>query len=193
MLLLEIDCPGAKNGLQQFLVELFIPTYPAADKETGDLQQEIIDNADLRYHRFFTTPYFWVAPRFKRWPNKGFGDFYLTNGGRADSDEYVRFRPDLAAGRYEVSFANETPFDPQKRAMSGSEKLPVNNELNPIPKFLVRVHSKSGDSTILVEPTIIVKIREFEFSEGIDGFIDILSKNSTGQVLADDLIFKKLQ
>ena len=190
--MIQIESPGAKNGLQHIYVELSVPAYPPAHPETQDLNQEIIDNADERYHRFYSTPYFWVAPRFKRWPDKGYYDFYLTNGGRSAQGEYARFRPDLEAGRYEVTFVKQTPFDPQKRAMKGSERLPVNTELNPAPRFAVRVHSKNGDKTIWVNPAENTQIGVFEFAEGMDGFVDILSEGSTGQVLVDAIVFKKL-
>jgi len=108
--------------------------------------------------------------------------FYLTNGGRAGKDDYARFRPDLEAGSYEISFEKKTPFEPQRRAMNGLEKMPVNIVLNPDPYFAVRIHSKTGDKTIWVEPAKSKLIGIFEFSEGMDGYVDILSEGSKGQV-----------
>jgi PKD repeat protein len=189
----QLECPGASNSRQDFIVELIIPTFPPSNIETNDLEAEIIDNEDNHYCRFYSTPYFWVGPRFKRWKEKGYGNYYLTNGARAVKGEYARFRPDLEAGRYDIYFANETPFSPQKRAMKGLEKLSVNNFFNPSPRFALRVHSKTGDNKIWVEPAKSTKIGTFEFSEGMDGYVDILSEGSTGQVLVDAIIFKKVQ
>jgi len=190
--IVNIECPSAANSIQNFLVELIVPNYPPSSSETRDMKQEIIDNEDCVFDQFYCTPYFWVGPRFKRWTENGYNDFYLTNGGRPAKGEYARFRPDLEAGNYEVSFADVTPFDPQKRAMDGLQKMPVNDTLNPAPKFAVRIHSKAGDKTIWVEPAKSTLIGVFEFSEGMDGFVDILSEGSIGQVLIDAIIFKKL-
>lgn len=189
----QIKCSGAVNGIQNFTVEMIIPTYPPASIQTNDVTEEVIDNEENRYYRFYCTPYFWVAPRFKRWREKGYGNFYLTNGGRSATGEYARFRPDLEAGRYEISFTKETPFDPQKRAMKGLEKLTVNKALNPSTMFALRIHSLRGDKTIWVEPAKSTLIGTFEFSEGMDGYVDVLSEGSTGQVLVDAIIFKKMQ
>ena len=191
--MVQVECPGVTNSIQCFIVELTIPTYPPSHKEMSNEKQKIIDNADIRYDRFYCTPYFWVGPHFKRWTENGYNNFYLTNGGRAAKDEYARFKPDLEAGKYEISFSKETPFDPQRRAMNGQEKMSVNHVLNPDPRFEVRVHSKAGDKIIWVEPSKSTLIGEFEFSEGMDGYVDILSEGSKGQVIVDALIFKKLK
>lgn len=188
----SLDMPGVVNGKQGFRVEMIIPAYPPSHSSIRDVQREIVDNETLHHGRFYCTPWFWVGPRFSRWTERGYGGFYLTNGGRSDGDEYARFRPDLEAGTYEVSFAPETPFDPQRRAMDGQIPMPVNRELNPDPRFEVRIKHRNGDDRIWVKPAESTIIGIFEFSEGMDGFVDILSKGSTGQVLVDAIVFKKL-
>ncbi|HLU90904.1 MAG TPA: PKD domain-containing protein [Cyclobacteriaceae bacterium] len=188
----RISSPGALNGVQHFTVNLTIPTYPPADRETRDLTRETIDNEDQRVNRFYSTPYFWVGPRFHRWEEKGNGEFYLTNGGRSRKGEFARFTPDLEAGKYEVSFADATPFDPARRAMSRQGQQPVNPELNPEPRFAVRVVSKQGAETIWMEPAKSPVIGVFEFDEGMDGFVEILAEGSTGQVLVDAVTFEKI-
>jgi PKD repeat protein len=189
----EINCPGVNNGKQGFLVQLTIPTYPPEHREIGDLQQEIIDHSDTRFDRFYCTPYFWIMPKFHRWINRGYkGNFYLTNGGRASKEEYARFTPDLEAGRYEISLSEETPYEPEKRAISDRGIQQVNPELNPGSRFAVRVKSKNEDEIIWMEPSKSRIIGIFEFNEGMDGFVDILSEGSTGQVLIDAIIFEKL-
>lgn len=188
----QVECPGALNAVQNFLVQLTIPTYPPAHRETRDLVQEVIDNEDQRKNRFYRTPYFWVGPKFHRWEEKGFKDLYLTNGGRAREGEFARFTPDLEAGNYKISFVEETPFDPERRALSPQGQQPVNPDLNPGSRFAVRVHSKNGNDTIWVEPAKSPEIGIFEFDEGMDGFVDILSEGSVGQVLVDAIIFEKI-
>ncbi len=190
--LVKVDCPESANGAQYFRVYLTIPTYPPAHREMRDLKQEIIDNADIRENRFYHTPYFWVAPRFKRWTEKGFGDFYLTNGGRAAEGEFARFRPDLEEGTYDVFFAEETPFDPQRRATHLLKQYPVDSLRNPVPGFKVRVYSQNGEETLWVKPTESLLIGRFKFSEGMDGYVDILSDGAVGQVLVDAIIFRKV-
>ncbi len=187
----RVECPGSNNAVQYFRVDLTIPTYPPSHGETRNLKQEIVDNTDVRENRFYSTPYFWVAPEFKRWKEKGFGDLYLTNGGRAAQGEFARFRPDLAEGIYELFFAEETPFDPKHRAMHGANMYPVDSVLNPAPRFKVRVHSRDGEEELWVKPAESLFIGKFKFREGMDGYIDILSEGSEGQVLVDAIIFRK--
>src|SRR5690606_24213550 len=47
----QVNCPGALNELQSLRVQLTIPTYPPAHRETRDLVQEVIDNSDKRFNR----------------------------------------------------------------------------------------------------------------------------------------------
>lgn len=189
----RVESPGSANSIQYFNVELLIPNYPPTSPEMRNTKRKIIDNMNARYNQFYSTPYFWVGSKFKRWDEKGYNDFYLTNGGNASSGEYARFRPDLEAGTYQVSFVEETPFDPQRRAMKNGKKLLVNEKFNPIPRFKVRVHSKAGDTIMWVAPTESKRIGEFEFYEGMDGYVDILSEGSTGQVLVDAIVFKQIE
>ena len=189
----RVQVQGGSNAIQHFMVNLVIPTYPPAHNETGNLRQDIVDNADVRENRFYSTPYFWIGPQFKRWKEKGFGDLYLTNGRRGTEGEFVRFRPDLAAGTYELLFTEQTPFDPQRRAMVEHKKYPVDSKLNAVPKFKVKVYSKNGEEEIWVKPTESLIIGKFTFLEGMDGYVDILSEGSTGQVLADAIVFRKIE
>lgn len=188
----QVECPGVLNSVQSFLVQLTIPTHPPAHRKTRDLEQEIIDNSDKKYYRFYSTPYFWVGPHFRMWDEKGYNDFYLTNGGRAVEGEFARFTPDLEAGKYEVSFAKETPFEPERRKMKLEGQPPVHSKSNPDSRFAVRVRSRAGEETIWMEPSKSKVIGTFEFDEGMDGYVEILSGGSTGQVLVDAVIFKKI-
>ena len=189
----RVEAPGSVTETQYFQVNLTIPTYPPSHRETLNLKQEIVDNADIRENRFYCTPYFWVAPEFKRWQEKGYKDLYLTNGGRAIPGEFARFRPDLAQGTYELYFSEKTPYDPAIRAKYRDKEYPVDSLLNPIPRFQIKVYSRSGENELWVKPTESLYIGKFEFWEGMDGYVDILSEGSVGQVLVDALIFRKVE
>jgi hypothetical protein len=191
--LVGIEGGDGLNAVQYFRVDLTIPTYPPAHPEVVRSKFARVDNAEVRENWFYSTPYFWVAPEFKRWKEKGYRDLYLTNGGRASKGEFARFRPDLAEGTYQLFFAEETPFSPQRRATNGEKKNSVDASMNPAPRFKVRVHSKNGEKEVWVNPMESLFIGEFSFSEGMDGYVDILSDDSVGQVLVDVIAFKKLE
>lgn len=184
----QVESENSLNNIQEFLVQVTIPSHPPLHIRLGNADRVVVHHSDTRYSRFYSTPYFWVGPQFHRWDEKGYGEYYLTNGGRAKEGEFARFTPDLEEGQYEVSFAVETPFDPERRAKS----QPVNTELNPESRFAVRVNSKDDDQLIWVEPAKSLVIGTFEFYEGMDGFVDILAAGSTGQVLVDAIVFKKI-
>jgi hypothetical protein len=111
-----------------------------------------------------------VGHRFYRWERPGYGGFYLVNGKRARAGEFARFTPDLQAGRYEVRLHEQSPFDADSR-------------------FQVRVRHADGESLTWVEPSESRRIGTFRFEEGTDGFVEILAEGSTGQVVADAVVF----
>jgi len=161
----DIDCLGATNSRQSFRVVLRVPSAPPAAHVTID------DHDDACY----ATPYFWVGHRFCRCPSgkRGHEGFYLTNGGKSAAAEFVRFTPDLRSGRYEVAFADETPF------RTGTE-------------FDVRVRHHDGDSVAKVVPAKSRTIGTFDFDEGTDGFVEILAEGSKGLVIADAVHFRRV-
>lgn len=61
------------------------------------------------------------------------------------------------------------------------------------PRFAVKVKSKDGVKVIWVEPAKSTAIGTFDFHEGMDGYLEILAGGSTGQVLVDAIIFKRLE
>jgi PKD repeat protein len=207
----SIELNGALNELQGFMVQMTVPTHPPMHWKHTKVE-EVIHHGDLRYNRFYATPYFWVRPQFSRWVEKGYrNDYFLTNGGRSVAGEYARFNPDLEAGKYEVYLADETPFEPERRAhfalvepnvspMWSMDRITVspdgpgrvNSVLNPESRFAVVVKSKIGKKLIWMEPSKSRMIGTFEFEEGMDGYVDIIADGSTGQVLADAIIFKRI-
>jgi hypothetical protein len=167
--IVTVDCPGAVNSPQSFRVHLTVPEQPPPSTV-------IVDNLD---RASCATPYFWLAPRFHfGWP-QGYRDTYLTSAGRAAEGEFVRFTPDLAAGKYEVSFTGETPFQPSK-------------QLSAEIRFAVRVRHKHGTDTVWVEPLKSRSIGTFEFEEGTDGHVEIHAGGAKGVVVADAIVFQRV-
>jgi hypothetical protein len=162
--IVTIECPTAVNSPQAFGVRLRVP-------ETAPESDVTIDDRDPG---FYATPYFWVGHRFCRCPfeRRGCDGFYLTNGRRARDGEFVRFTPDLEAGRYTVSFPKETPFS------DGTE-------------FNVRVRHLNGEETLRIRPALSHTIGTFDFGEGTDGFVEIPAAGSKGLVVADALRFRR--
>ncbi len=158
----QVSCSGAVNSPQSFCVELQVTENPPS-------RAVIVDDRDPG---FYATPYFWVGHRFCRCPadRRGYGGFYLTNGGRPLHGEYARFTPDLEGGRYDVSLVSETPFQP------GVE-------------FDVLIQHARGDQVVRVRPEESRTIGTFEFDEGRDGFVEILAGKSKGLVIADAVRF----
>jgi hypothetical protein len=164
-----VDCPHALNSPQSFRVHLSVPEQPPPSTVT-------LDNLD---EACYATPYFWLAPRFHYgWP-KGYRDTYLTNAARPIEGEFVRFRPDLAAGTYAVSFAEQTPFRPSKQT-------------GPDIRFAVRVRHRHGTDTIWAEPLESQSIGTFEFDEGTDGYVEIQAGGAQGIVVADAIVFERV-
>jgi len=161
--MVSVECRTAINSPQAFRVQLLVP-------ETAPLSDVTIDDRDSG---FYATPYFWVGHRFCRCPveRRGHNGFYLTNGGRALDGEFVRFTPDLKAGRYTVSFPGETQFSPDV-------------------EFNVRVRHRDGQETLHIRPALSRTIGTFGFGEGTDGFAEIRAADSNGLVVADALRFR---
>jgi PKD repeat protein len=167
-----IAVPGAENGRQSVVVSLLVPTHPALPPISRRIQfpkEKVVDDDDARC---YATPWFWIGHRFARVP-RGQGGFHLTNGGRAAAGEFVRYAPDLAGSRYEVSLAAETPYAADVR-------------------FQVRVRHAQGEDRVWMEPARSRRIGSFAFEDGTDGFVEILAEGSAGQVLADAVIFRRI-
>lgn len=174
-----LECAGALNGRQSFVVTLDVPHHPpmhpsldlARAGERGNMEEVRIDDASLA-GAFFATPGFWVGHRFAFWPGpRGYRGFSLISGGRPSETDFVRFTPDLDEGRFEVSLHADTPFSPDAR-------------------FAVRVHHRRGDEVIWMEPHRSRVIGVFEFAEGRDGFVELHTRGSRGGVTADCVVFR---
>ncbi len=156
-----IEVPGALNSEQSFRVSLLVPTHPPQVRRAA-----VVDNEGTG---FAATPGFWVGHRFHRVAEKGHRGFYLLNG-RRDEAAFARFTPDLRAARYDVMLADETPFSADAR-------------------FAVRIRHARGEETRWIEPAVSRKIGTFDFADGMDGFVEIATAGSRGQVCADAVAF----
>jgi hypothetical protein len=156
-------CPGALNSPQSFRVEMDVRTDPPATEVTVDDRDE----------GFYATPYFWVGHQFCRCKHRGYADRYLTSGGRKRAGAFVRFTPDLAAGRYEIRFADATPF-------------------RPAAAFDVRVRHAGGESVVSCWPHDDRRIGTFAFHEGTDGFVEIHADAADTQIIADAVTFRRI-
>jgi len=165
-----LTCPGAVNETQGFDVQLLVPLQEPENKWLGNTPKQVVDDSDVS---FYATPWFWVGCRVKT-VFQGFRGFHLTSGHRTADDEFVRFTPDLPAGRHQVSLADETPFAEEAA-------------------FWVVVRHRDGDDRIWMEPCKSRIIGTFYFDEGTDGYVEIHTKDSRGEVLADAVVFFMLE
>lgn len=169
----EIETPGAVNAHQSFDVELLVPSHPALPPKSQRVQiprEKIVDDSTIS--EFYATPWFWISQRLAGHPQGNKGG-HLMNGKRDADGEFVRFTPDLRKGRYQIRFTKVTPFEPGVR-------------------FSVRVRYGSGVAEKTMEPEKSLVIGEYSFEDGTDGYVEIRAEGSVGQVLADALIFKRL-
>lgn len=164
-----ISCPGTVNDVQGFDVQLLIPPQEPGNKWLANTPQQVVDDRDPG---FYATPWFWVGCHVKS-VVQGFNGFHLTNGGRAAEDEFVRFTPDLPAGKHQVSLAKETPFADDAA-------------------FWVVVRHRDGETKVWMEPAKSRSIGTFYFDEGTDGYVEIHTKGSRGHVLADAVVFQNM-
>lgn len=198
--IVSIHSEGALNSPQSFRVVMNISEQPAQSIGV------IIDDKDPG---FYCTPYFWIGHRFHGWgwPElknaEGYNNFYLINGQRARKGEFARFTPDLEEGIYDIWLYEKTPF------ASGTNP-PAHHEPT---RFQTRIVFADGDSIVWMEPKKMEgnyprphrgqdgwqwlepqmsrKIGEFRFEEGMDGYVEILSEGSKGQVIVDAIRFLK--
>ncbi|MFZ5832073.1 MAG: PKD domain-containing protein [Planctomycetota bacterium] len=165
-----VDSPGAINSPQVFSIELTVRPFPAPSSVV----------VDDRSPACYVSPWFWLAPRFHGpWP-KGYNETYLVAGGPLELGGRVRFRPDLAAGQYEVRLRGETPVRP-------TEQCPDTV------RYRVRVRDRNGLTERWIEPLKSREIGTFDFSEGADGYVELDATDAEGLVVADAVEFKRVQ
>jgi hypothetical protein len=161
-----VTSAGALNPRQGFRVEMEVSTDPPA---TGEL---VVDNEDPG---FYATPYYWITPRFRHDPHKGFGGSWATSGPRPGSRQFARFTPDLAAGRYDVWLHEATPMPPGQQV------------------FVV-VHDTLGDHRRVVRAEQRY-VGQYVFPEGSNGHVDVFGPNdrSSPTITADAVVFRRVR
>lgn len=151
----SIDIPGALNSPQEFRVRLQVRADPPPARIT-------IRDGDEGY---FCTPWFWVGHRLMGGP-----PFYRTNGARPVPGEFIRFTPDLEAGRYHVHL-----------------------NLGPgAGRFDVRVRHRGGEDVVRMGPDRPRLVGTFDFDEGTDGFVEVRTENSEGLVAVESVTFERV-
>jgi len=141
----------------------------------------IIDNQDPDCVK---SNYFWLTVR----PNpsqlvqgiywtKSYKDGFLISSNNSD-DGFVRYLPKLQEGKYKISLYSPLfSQDIFKSKING---------------FYVNVRSKEGLETKWINPNESLEIGEFDFP-ACDGYVEIVNKNSKGLVIADAIIFEKIE
>lgn len=168
-----VAVPGALNSPQSFDVALLVPSHPALPPRSRRVQfprEKIVEEDDPQ--EVYATPWFWFSHRFPTHP-QGNGGSHLMNGARAVDGEFVRFTPDLRKSRYQVRLAKAAPYTEDSR-------------------FEVRVRHAGGVDSVWMEPARSLQIGTFDFNDGTDGYVEIHAGGSRGQVLADAVIFKRI-
>ena len=176
--IVHVEVPGVLNSPAVIPVQLYMPDY----FEEPPVQHIIVDDSSPYVTR---TDWFWLSPRMysyeKKW-SQGYGGSYLINAGPSKGDEFVRYRPDLEGGRYQLSFTKDTPFT----EIATEARRPI--------KMHVRVHHKDGISEIVVHPMESLHIGKYEFVMGKSGYVDIVAPREKGVLtVADAIVFKEIQ
>jgi len=172
----RVGCDGMLNSPQGFRVVMEV-------KEARPASHVVVDDKD---EGFYCTRWFWVGHKFHGWgwpdrgKGKGYGNFYLLSGKRSGPDAFARFTPDVQAGSYRVSFSDATPF----------AHKPAQHQCG---RVRLRVKSADGEKWLFCEPAKSRQIGRFQFNEGTEGFVEIHTAGSTGQVLADAIDFEKTE
>lgn len=164
----DVTCAGSLNPVQTFNVQLTVPRHPPENRIV----------VDTGGPHCYVSPYFWLSPRFHAPWCEGHGGSYLMNGGRAEKGMIARYQPDLAAGVYDISFSDRTPFRPA---------VTVDPDIG----FNVTVKHGDGTDTVWMEPLKDRTIGSFRFEEGRDGYVEIAAEGSRGLIVADAVVFAR--
>ncbi len=125
--------------------------------------------------------YFWLTNKINpelnmKW-SQCFGESFLMSSDNSDSG-FIRYLPKLREGKYRVSL-----YSP----LYSQEII-----LNKIERFYVNINSKDGIETKWIDPKKSTVIGEFNF-DSCDGYVEITSKNSKGLIVADAIIFERIE
>jgi len=163
-----IHHPLAVNSPQFVRVRLDISREP----QKASL---VLDNSSDDVSR---SKYFWLKPAFHyEWAEGYEGDFFINANN--ENDEFIRYRPNLKKGKYKVQLISPVYERPEfKEKIQG---------------FYVIVKSANGKNKVWIKPDEkVVNIGSFEFKKGKKGYIEIISDDSKGLIVADAVKFEKL-
>jgi hypothetical protein len=109
--------------------------------------------------------------------SKSYGGTFLVSSDNSCSG-YIRYSPKIKAGKYRVSL--HSPLYSQEI---------ITKQMN---GFYVNISSRDGIVTKWINPIKSLEIGEFNFAS-CDGYVEILSRDAKGLVVADALIFEKIE
>ncbi len=137
----------------------------------------IIDNEDKGCVK---SNYFWVtkkqnAPYGLTW-NHCVGESFLMSSGDSD-DDFIRYIPKISEGRYQVSLHSPLYKHEKYREHAGG--------------FHLHISSRDGVETKWINPSESTFIGEFDFNT-CEGYVEITSKGADGLIIADAIIFEKI-
>lgn len=137
----------------------------------------VVDNED---EECVKSNYFWLtkkqnAPYGLTW-NHCIGESFLISGGNSGND-FIRYIPKISEGKYRVSLYS--PLYEQEKY------------LKHVSGFYVNIYSKSGIETKWVNPADSTIIGEFDFN-ACQGFVEIVSRDAQGLIIADAILFEKI-
>ncbi len=160
------------NHENAFNIPHYVRIYVEFDlsKPNSDI---IIDDSDADC---IMSDYFWLSPEFHYDWSSGYNGKYFINKDNSKG-EYVRYIPNLEEGRYVVKL--KSPAYEQKSILSK------------VGGFNVIVKHKNGINKIWVEPNKSLTIGEFEFINGKENYVEIISDGSIGLIVVDALDFQK--
>ncbi|MBV6643446.1 MAG: PKD domain-containing protein [Cyclobacteriaceae bacterium] len=152
----------AVNPTRQVKIRLEIDEFPPGNTQ-------VVDNVDAEY-----SPFFWLTPAFHFGWAKGYqGTFFVNKDNSAG--EYVRYTPNLTEGIYKIKL--------EGRAFENEMLLSRTNG------FYVLIKHKNGIDKKWIEPSKSLEIGEFVFSKGKEGFVEIITDDSKGLIIADAISF----
>ncbi len=133
----------------------------------------IVDNLDPGCIK---SDYFWLSPKFHLDISQGYNGDYFINAANVDG-EFIRYIPNLVKGSYEISLFSPAYQNPELIKMMKT--------------FFVIVHHMGGTEKVKIEPQKSLRIGQYEFANGRDGFVEIISDDSEGLIVADAIRFQR--
>jgi PKD repeat protein len=134
----------------------------------------IVDDQDVNC---IYSDYFWLSPEYPYNWSKGHNGAYMLNKDNQPG-EYVRYTPNLIQGTYSVELFGKA-FE-NKKLLSKTKG------------FYVTVKHNGLIERVWIEPATSLQIGVFDFSKGKQGYVEIISDDSKGLIIADAVKFEKI-